>query len=418
MRNLSESNRAADNNPGAPILPVILAGGEGKRLYPIASTVRPKPFVHLPDGESLLTKTCRRIADASFFLPPLIIGQESQRFALLNHARAAGVTPCAILLEPRPCNTAMAVAAATAWAEQNHPNAVMAILPADHVIAPDALWKASIDAAAMQAGTTFSIALIAVPPTHASPEYGVMELQQANGYLKVARFVEKPADPESLMRAMGGAAAWNAGQFIAPVAVMVAALTTHAKDYMHAAQSALLQATHAFEFIELAPRAYETITPTPFDRAVLEKITPIAVPFAGEWRDMGKVADWESYTGKTAQFFIDQPVRVDRPWGYYEILSKKPGAIEKRLTLYPHCRISLQRHHLRSEHWHVIAGTADIELNGERVILQTDEKIEIRERCWHRLHNKQNNILIINEKQTGFPDENDIERIDDDYGRI
>ncbi len=130
------------------ILPVILAGGVGARLAPISTPARPKPFVPLADGDSLLSKTVARVNDPRF-LPPLIIGRAEDRFALLNHARAMGFAPAAILLEAHGCNTAAAVAVAAAWAQKTYgDDQVLAMLPADHAIAPEEAWRCTIAHAA------------------------------------------------------------------------------------------------------------------------------------------------------------------------------------------------------------------------------------------------------------------------------
>ena len=402
----------------ANILPVILAGGEGKRLAPIASPSRPKPFIPLPDGQSLFTKTCLRIKDARAFLPPLVVGQQSHRFALLNHAREAELPPAAMLLEPKVCNTTMAVAVAVCWAMQHRPEAVLAILPADHLLEPVADWQTAVTAAALHAKAHGNIALLAITPTHPSAEYGYMACLPKGAYEEVAQFIEKPDKPESLIVAQERRWAWNAGQFIAPVAVLEHALATHASAYLRAAQQAWAGSRKAWEFTELATEPYTDLAPLAFDRAVLEKTRALAIRYFGSWRDMGRVNDWETYTKMPLSAFINAPPRIDRPWGYYEIIATANNYVEKRLTIYPNCRLSLQRHHLRREHWQVITGTAHIELNQTRVILQTGDRIEVPESCWHRLSNNSSNKLIIKEIQRGFPDENDIERIDDDYGRI
>ncbi len=402
------------------LTPVILAGGEGRRLAPITSPDRAKPFIPLPDGRSLLTKTCERVNAPGIFAPPVIVGQESARFSLLNHARDAGVTPQPILLEPKVNNTAMAVAVAAAYALQTNPDAVLAILPADHAIEPAERWRDTVARAAEASVTAQKICLLAVKPEHPSPEYGYMALKNEGLWYRVERFIEKPKEPEMLLAANGGALrwAWNAGQFVAPARVFAEAFAVQAAAIWLAAQNAVVRARSEWEFTLLDAGAYIGLEPISFDRAVLEKIPSIACTLETSWRDLGTIAAWESYTGMLAAAFTQSPLRNDRPWGYFELIARDAHRVEKQLVIYPGCRLSRQCHRLRSEQWEIIGGIAHIELDDEQIILQAGDTITISPYRWHRLANKEEKLLIINEVQWGAPDENDIERSDDDYGRL
>ncbi|MBN8543976.1 MAG: NTP transferase domain-containing protein [Alphaproteobacteria bacterium] len=173
------------------ILPAILAGGgEGKRLAPLSTPARTKPFIPLPDGQSLLEKTLRRV-NAEGFLPPILIGRNDDRYALMNHARAASIVPQSILLEASSFNTAFAIACATAYAP---PDAMLAFLPADHAIDQPEPWKEAMQDAAKLAQDGDTIALIGMEGVAFSAEYGWMELKGTN----IIKFLEKPNKlPES-----------------------------------------------------------------------------------------------------------------------------------------------------------------------------------------------------------------------------
>lgn len=405
-----------DARQSQPILPVILAGGIGARLAPISTPQRPKPFVPLADGESLLTKTVARLA-APPYLPPLLIGRAEDRFALLNHARAAGVTPAAILLESQGRNTAPAVALAALWAQASHGDGCMlAILPADHAITPDDAWRATVRYAADAARQSGEICLLTASPTRADPGFGyTMQGPGSTRHLwqPVARFVEKPADPITLI-AQG--ARWNMGQFVGTAGQFIAALERHAPATMRAAQALLAAAKQEWEFTPL-PGWPSHVKSIPFDRAVLEHAPGVAVPFTGQWLDLGHLDAWQSFTGLDLVHYARQPARTDRPWGYFECLKQMDNEVHKRLIIYPNCRLSLQRHQRRAEHWHVISGTAYVELDSEVKRLKQNDKITIPTGQWHRLGNHHSDILIIEERQMGICDESDIERTDDDYGR-
>jgi len=124
---------------------------------------------------------------------------------------------------------------------------------------------------------------------------------------------------------------------------------------------------------------------------------------------------------------IIEQIRTDyRPWGYYTVLSDRPDCKVKRLVVYPGKRLSLQRHKHRSEHWYILSGNASIvksnidpDILKEEIVLLAGQSIEIPVGYWHRIRNSGNDILTIIEIQTGtYFGEDDIERLEDDFGRV
>ena len=398
-----------------PIVPVILAGGIGARLAPISTPERPKPFVPLRDGESLLTKTVRRVTGGPF-LPPVLIGRAVDRFALLNHARAAGGTPQAILLEAQSRNTAAAVALAALWAQTHCHDASLAILPADHWIEPDAPWRAQACIAAETALRMDRPVLMGAPPARPDRGFGYMLLgapQPGMPWREVTQFVEKPMDPQALI---AHGARWNMGQFYVTVTRLADAFQAVAPALWQDAAHAWARRRQEWEFLCL-PDWPETVPNQPFDRLILEREPSLAIPFDAEWEDLGTTGTWTAMTGLTAEHYRDQPRRVDCPWGYAEELGKTSNCIEKLLYLYPGCRLSLQRHQKRHERWRVMAGVATVTLQNDCHTIDGDQEITIPAGAWHRLANNGSNILIIHEIQIGSCEEHDIERLEDDYGR-
>lgn len=396
-----------------PILPVVLAGGEGARLKPVSTSENPKPFIPLPDGRSLLTRTLERLRNP-LFLPPVLVGHENHRFALLNHARAAGIEPQAILLEPKAANTAMAIACAASYALTYAPGAVLAILPADQVIEPLDRWLDAIRAAAEASEVAQTLCLLGITPTRPDSNFGYIELGVAQGAAHaVDSFIEKPAKPEMLP----ASCVWNAGQFIVPARVIEALMLEHAPETWMAAQHAVASITTDWEFLRLGRASYAGLPGISFDRAVVEHAPSLCVRLNAHWHDLGTLASWEALSGQPASFYLARPKRTDRPWGYFEEIARAPERIEKRLTLFPGSRLSLQRHHHRSESWKVLQGEALVELEGVLHALQPGDEIQIGRFAWHRLSNPASATLIMHEIQFGQPDERDIERREDDYGR-
>lgn len=391
------------------ITPIILAGGEGQRLFPISTPLRPKPFVPLAGGLSLLARTLARTANPCFDAS-IVIGHERHRFALLNHARDAGVALPRILLEADARNTALAVAAAVAATPDDE--AMLAVLPADHFIGNETAWhEAAHTLASNVAGTTTLGLLGQALPEH-NPNFGYMVAESGAGARKVQRFIEKPEAPPTLPE--GAALLCNLGQFIGTRAAFAHALETHAPTIWQAAQSMVKHAHAVYEFTCLAPP--DAVTPSSaFDRAVLEHATDLrAIACDIDWQDLGSKAAWNMH--QCARPIA--PPRVDRPWGHYTVLAYEGGRVKKHLVVYGGCRLSLQRHQKREEHWRVLTGTAHVHRDGEEHVLHEGDAITIPKGAWHRLENKDAALLEVAETQIGVPDETDIERREDDYGRV
>lgn len=403
--------------PAAPILPIILAGGMGSRLAPLSSPQCPKPFLPLPDGTSLLSRALRRVDAPEIFLPPMLVGQGAHRFMLLNHSREAGISPGTILLEPQPRNTAMAIACATRAALQEAPDACLAILPADQVIEPVESWRATAQLAAEAAIAQQRLCLLGVTPTRHEPQFGYIEPVPDDGagasVRTVQHFIEKPEDPSQLP----AHCLWNSGQFFVPARVLAELFATLAPLLWQRAGEAVLAREQTWEFSCLGQAAYLDIAPHAFDRLIVERAPVLVAPLAAAWHDLGTPQAWEAYSCQPVAQMLTRPARTDRPWGFYELLDTGPTHCEKRLTLYPGCRLSLQRHQNRAETWRVLEGHARIEVDGQCWHPDRDVSVHIPAESWHRLENIGTEPLIVHEIQMGKPNEADIERREDDYGR-
>jgi mannose-1-phosphate guanylyltransferase/mannose-6-phosphate isomerase-like protein (cupin superfamily) len=390
------------------ILPICLVGGAGTRLAPLSTPDRPKPFLSLPSGGSLLQQTLRRLAP---YRAPVLVGQAPHRFMLQNHARDAGVTPRALLLEPVARNTAMAVALAVAQQlAEGQGSQLLAILPADHAIADEAAWHHALAQAAAIAQQHDSVVLTGMRDASPSPELGYMQLAGE----QVVAFREKPAHAAALARE-----GWlaNSGQFVARAGVVAHLFAQHAPLLWDAAQRAIAQALRVEESLYAAPAAYDTVLPVPFDRAVIEKAAGLrAVTAACGWRDIGTMAAFCAHACLPVGATLPYP-RSDHPWGYAEHIAGRPGSLAKCLTLYPGQRLSLQRHHRRVEVWLVLEGEALVMLDGQYISLMPGQSLSIPRLSWHRLLNAGEGVLRVMELQLGACDEADIERAADDYGR-
>ena len=212
----------------ALIVPVILAGGQGTRLWPMSRSARPKQFLPLIGATSLYQQTLQRIADSSRYTAPVIVTNAEYRFLAAEQAQEIGITPSAVLLEPVARNTAAAIAAAAFHvARAFGQDAVIHVLASDHAVTADEnyWWSVATAAASARAGrlVTFGIA-----PTAPETGYGYIEAgaEIGDGVREVARFVEKPdhATAETMLAA--GGYYWNSGTFMLRVSTSARKLST------------------------------------------------------------------------------------------------------------------------------------------------------------------------------------------------
>ncbi len=281
------------------IVPVILSGGSGTRLWPLSRNSFPKPFVTLPDGETLIQKTLRRSLPLREQAPLLIVTNRDYYFltrdTLSNCARAHGqpIGNVQYLLEPAKRNTAPAIAASALWAAATvDPEAILLVLPSDHLIQDQQLFAQSVqDASALAAAgylVTFGIA-----PT--LPETGFGYIQQGaqldSGY-QVARFVEKPTLETVQSYLASGEYLWNSGMFCFRASTLIQALQTLSPEILATVQSALDTGQANGDTLELGEE-FALSPDISIDYAVMEKAPNVAVVRAGfDWSDLGA---WSSY---------------------------------------------------------------------------------------------------------------------------
>ncbi|MFL1462860.1 mannose-1-phosphate guanylyltransferase/mannose-6-phosphate isomerase [Roseococcus sp. DSY-14] len=272
------------------LVPVILCGGSGTRLWPLSRESLPKQFWPLLGGESMLVETARRGQGAGF-APPLLVAGEAQRFEVAEQMRAAGIAGARILLEPEGRNSAPAIAAAAALLARQDPGTVLWILPADHAVADVPALHAALAraAAAARAGrvVTFGMA-----PTAPETGYGYIEhgapLPGLPGALAVARFVEKPDAAAARALAADGRHSWNSGMFVATAATLLRELAAHAPAVLAAAEAAVEAAAHDLDFIRLGAEAFRAAPSISIDYAVMERTALAAVvPAEIGWSDVG-----------------------------------------------------------------------------------------------------------------------------------
>ncbi|OAB57234.1 mannose-1-phosphate guanylyltransferase/mannose-6-phosphate isomerase [Leptolyngbya valderiana BDU 20041] len=273
------------------IYPVVLSGGSGTRLWPLSRQTYPKQLIALLGERTLLQETVLRIAGAQGFGKPLIIANNEHRFLIAEQLRAIECPPRAIVLEPAPRNTAPAAAVAAEMLVRRDPDAIMALMPADHVIADTAALRAALQRAAAAAAAgrlvTFGIA-----PSRPETGYGYIRsgapLATAPGVHEVAAFVEKPDRATAERYLTDGAFLWNSGIFVMPAAGLLEEMERLQPKIVEAARCALDAARTDVDYLRLDEASFALSPSISIDYAVMERTERAAVvPVDCGWNDVG-----------------------------------------------------------------------------------------------------------------------------------
>ena len=279
------------------IRPVILSGGAGTRMWPLSRRARPKQFHPLVSENTMLQESVLRLqGDGDVFKAPIFLASERHRDLLTEQLRAAGVAPSLVILEPAPRNTAPAIAALAVAAERENPGEVLAILPADHMIADAAAFREALLKGAPTAAAGV-IVTFGVAPTRPETGYGYIRAGEAlnDETRKVIAFVEKP-DLETAERYVAsGNYYWNAGVFMFRSDVMIGEMQHFCPEILKAAEAAVARAMRTGAELRLDAEAFAAAPEDSIDYAVMEHTDKAAVaPASVGWSDIGSwAALWE-----------------------------------------------------------------------------------------------------------------------------
>jgi len=270
------------------IIPVIMCGGAGTRLWPLSRESMPKQFAPLLGSASTLQEAIKRVIDPDLFAPPLVITHSDFRFIAAEQVRECGAK-AEILLEPARRDSATAIAVATEFLSERTPTSTVLVLAADHMIADSASFRAACRAA-MPIAMSGRIVTFGVQPTYPSTSYGYIRpgsMLDADTTFAVAAFVEKP-DVATASRYMAEGYLWNSGNFVFRTDTMRDEIARFEPAIARAAKSAVLGATNDLDFIRLAAEPYRNAPKKSIDYAVMEHTGLAAVlPVDFEWSDIG-----------------------------------------------------------------------------------------------------------------------------------
>lgn len=468
------------------LVPVIISGGAGARLWPVSRQLHPKPFIRLADGRSLIARAFERSIALPEVEEVVTVTNRELVFTTEDEYRRAGFqdVPRTYLLEPEGRDTAAAVAVAALYVAERHgPETIACVFPADHVVED---VEAFVDAVggALPLARAGRAVVFGIRPGYPETGYGYIEAEGD----RVLSFVEKPDRATAEDYVASGRHYWNAGIFAFRAGDMLALMERHCPAILEACRTSLSAAQrlagagHAQVVLDAA--RFAAVPKTSIDYAVMEKAEELAfVPAEMGWSDIGSwaaVADLapcdsagngvvgDAVLVDTANTYVESAGRlvgtvgvsdlivvdtpdallvaardraqdvktlfnrlkengheayslhrtVHRPWGTYTVLEEGERFKIKRIEVKPGERLSLQKHHHRSEHWVVVSGTAGV-VNGEQALtLTTNQSTYIPCGNVHRLENPGIIPLVMIEVQSGeYLGEDDIVRLDDAYGR-
>ena len=447
------------------LIPVIMAGGSGSRLWPMSRSQYPKQLLKLTSERSMLQETAHRIVPLTNNAP-LVICNEDHRFIVaeqLNEQNQLGK----IILEPVGRNTAPAIALAALQIAQEDPEALMLVLAADHVIEDQQAFIDSVNKAAAQAQEN-TLVTFGIVPDPAETGYGYIKRGEKHGdCFTVDKFVEKPDAETAQTYLDSGDYYWNSGMFVFKASTYLAELKKHQPDILIACEKAMQKTTPDSDFIRVDKAAFEACPDDSIDYAVMEKTSlALVVPMDAKWSDVGswsalwdiskKDSDNNSTRGDVlihnatnnyinaeqrlvAAVGVDNLVIVEtkdailvadksqvqhvkkiveqlkadnrtehkihrevyRPWGKYDSIDNGERYQVKRITVKPGEKLSIQMHHHRAEHWIVVSGTAKV-TNGDKTFLVTEnESTHIPVGVVHALENPGKLPLEMIEVQSG-----------------
>tara|TARA_A100001388_G_C28762852_1_gene498816 strand:- start:680 stop:2110 length:1431 start_codon:yes stop_codon:yes gene_type:complete len=472
------------------IIPIILCGGRGTRLWPLSRQSYPKQFLTLSGNtnKSLLQETQARISDLDEIDNPIIICNEEHRFLVAEQMRQIKVKPKAIILEPYGRNTAPAITLCAFKALEFNEDSLLVVLSADHIIKDVETFR-KVLRKGFEYAYKDNLVTFGIIPNRVETGYGYIEslskIDKNNlSASRIKKFIEKPNKELASELINSKRYTWNSGMFVFKTNLIVNEIKKYDPLIHSSCKEAISKSVQDLDFIRIDENSFAKTPDLPIDIAVMEKTDKgVVVPLDAEWSDIGswkslwdseekdlfgnsikgKVLNQESRNclirsenrllvtiGLKDLIVVETPdatlvanknhadklkllvhqlekdgysegafhKKIYRPWGSYTSLIEDEGWLVKKIEVNPGSKLSLQMHNHRAEHWIVVDGIAEIQIDERNFLLQKNQSTFIPLKAKHRLINPGKTTLTLIEIQSGkYIGEDDIVRFKDEYGR-
>jgi len=283
------------------LIPIILSGGSGTRLWPLSRTLYPKQFLPLVGEKTMFQQTVSRAMALPDVQAPIVLCNEEHRFLVAEQLRQAGVVAREIVLEPVSRNTAPAATVAALCALGIDESALVLIMPADHIVADEAVFAEAVGLA-IPAAREGRLVTFGIKPTRPETGYGYIrlgrEIDGIKGMREVSEFKEKPDLKSAELFLQAGDYVWNSGIFLFSAKSYLAEIEQHAPSILTSCRAALDDAAHDLDFVRLGKEKYSACVEDSIDYAVMERtkhaaVVPIDTGWndVGSWRSLWEIAD-------------------------------------------------------------------------------------------------------------------------------
>ncbi|MEL0242487.1 MAG: sugar phosphate nucleotidyltransferase [Pelagibacteraceae bacterium] len=395
------------------VLPVIICGGAGTRLFPETKNNLPKQFIDF-GGWTMFQKTLERVK-SSIYLPPIISTNVKYLSLVEKYLKKYHVKKYKIILEPYKKNTAPAILASILLRDIKSSQPII-FLPSDQLIKD----KTQFNKAVMKNAKNIKykdIYIFGIKPKNPSDQFGYF-LRNKNS-IEVSKFIEKPSInvAKNLIRK---SALWNAGIFLSSKENLIFHFLKYQNKLFNNCLNSIHKSKQKNNCIFLEKKSFNKNKGISFDYAILEKVKNIkSVKLVTDWSDLGSWRAINNHFKKNRKQFYNSKNLFKRPWGTYRNLFRGKNFLIKELIVKKNGCLSLQKHKHRSEHWLIFNGNPEITLNKKILKPKLNDLIFIPKGSVHRIRNKYTKPVKIIEAQIGsILKETDIIRLEDIYGRI
>ena len=477
--------------PASSIIPVILCGGSGSRLWPLSRKSYPKQFLSInsDSNKSLFQNTYQRIKNLKGLKEPILICNEEHRFIVAEQMREINIKPRSIILEPIGRNTAPAITLAALISKEFEKDAQLLVLSSDHIIEDEKQFIKVIYEGIKYANDG-RLVTFGVIPDEPATGYGYiksaepLEGSEIKGS-RIESFIEKPDLITANKLIKDKRYSWNSGMFLFKANAILNEIKNFTPEVLYSCKKSLEGKLFDLDFQRLDQDSFYNCPSISIDVAVMEKtIKGTVLPLKANWTDIGSWnAVWKISKKDESNNYIEGSViaknsqncyfrgeqrliaalgvknlivietsdailvadknqsqevknivnylkergiregqehkKIYRPWGSYESIVEEERWQVKIINVKPGEKLSLQMHHHRSEHWIIVSGTAQVEIDDKEITLHENQSSYIPIGSKHRLSNPGKIPLKLIEVQSGsYLGEDDIHRFEDNYGRI